>query len=152
MKVRPFHFTLVLVAAAMACAPAEYPASSSTQAPCTLAAADIDAIHEMSAALEAQALAADWEAILTSYSPDVVSMAPNQAAIVGHEALLAYVKALPGVAEYKLTFAEVDGCGDLAYVRGHYSRALQPAESANSSGTRDGGSGSSERTRRDAGS
>ena len=130
MRVRPLRFTLVLVAAALACAPADDSASSASKEPCTLPAADIEAIRGMRAAHEAELLAADWEVMIASYSPDVVLMPPNRAEIVGHQALLEYVETFPRVAEVELIFDEVDGCGDHAYVRGRYSMAIQPPESA----------------------
>ena len=130
MRVRPRHFTLVLVAAAMACAPADDSASSASQEPCTLALADIETIHAMRATHEAEVLAADWKAMSAVYSPDIIVMPPNQSEIIGREPLLAWQETFPPVAEYELTFDEIDGCSDLAYVRGRYSMALQPAGSA----------------------
>ena len=130
MSVRPLRFTLVLVAAALACAPADNSSSSASQVPCTLPAADIEAIHGMRATHAAEVLGADWETMIASHSPEVVLMPPNLADIVGHEAVLDYVKTFPPMEEFDLTFEEVDGCGDLAYVRGRYSIAMQPPESA----------------------
>jgi len=131
MRVQPLHLTLVLVAAAMACAPpVSDSTSSATQEPCTLAAADLEAIGGMRAPHEAEVLAADWKAMSAVYSPDIVVMPPNQAEIIGRDSLLAWQETFPPVAEYELTFDEIDGCSDLAYVRGRYSMTLQPAGSA----------------------
>jgi ketosteroid isomerase-like protein len=124
------QFTLVLVTAAMGCAPADDSPSSADQGVCTLTSADIEAIHGMRAIHEAEVLAADWEAMMASLSPDVVVMPPNQAEITGREPLLAYLKTYPPITEFEQTFEEVDGCGDLAYVRGRYSMAMQSAGSA----------------------
>lgn len=130
MRILSLRFTLVLAAVAMACAPADDSASSASQEPCTLAPADIETIQAMRATHEAELLAADWETMIASHSPEVVLMPPNLADIVGHEAVLDYVKAFPPMKEVALTFEEVDGCGDLAYVWGRYSIAMQPPESA----------------------
>ncbi|HKS07294.1 MAG TPA: DUF4440 domain-containing protein [Gemmatimonadaceae bacterium] len=52
---------------------------------------------------------------------DVIMMPPNQAPIVGHEAVMAYLKAYPTVTKFTANKQEVTGNGDLAYVRGTYA-------------------------------
>jgi len=86
----------------------------------------------MEARFEADSLAEDWDSMLTYLSPDFVYMLPNRPEIVGHEAMRAFLAAHPRVAdyeEYEISFGEIGGCGDLAYVKGDFSTAVRPPES-----------------------
>ena len=130
MKYRRLLCTLVLLTAAIACAPANESASSDGEEPCTLASAASETIRAMEASHEAEVLAADWEAMSASLAPDIVVMPANQPEIIGREALIAWQRRFPPITEFDLVFEEVDGCGGFAYVKGHYSMAMQAAESA----------------------
>lgn len=67
-----------------------------------------------------QVLAGDLEAIVPSYAPNAVLMPPNQREVRGREAIRASVTGLPPVTRYELSFDTIEGCGDLAVVKGGY--------------------------------
>jgi ketosteroid isomerase-like protein len=93
---------------------------------CTLHEEDRRTIHAMREGHEREALAGDWDTMSQSYSQDVIVMFPNRSDIVGRDELVAFQRTFPAVTEVEYTFAEVGGCGDLAYVTGHYSIAMDP--------------------------
>ena len=55
------------------------------------------------------------------YAPDAILMPPNQAVIVGREAIAAFFEGYPPFTDLRFTPVEVDGAGDIAYVYGTYS-------------------------------
>lgn len=129
MEGRHSGLTLAVAVVAISCGAAGPTVLAADEGPCTLSGADVQAIREMKEAHEAQGLSADWEAMSTIWAPDIVAMLPNQPAIRGRDPLLAWSMSFPPFGEYELTFEEVEGCGDLAYVKGRYSIAPKPTES-----------------------
>jgi uncharacterized protein (TIGR02246 family) len=66
---------------------------------------------------------AGWAAL---YTEDAVMMPPNGPAVEGRAAIEAWLAMLPvTIADAEGTALEVEGAGDLAYVRGTYSMNLQ---------------------------
>ena len=53
-------------------------------------------------------------------------MPPNHPAVEGRAAILNWLKAFPTVTRFDMSISEIEGRGDLAYVRGHVSMTLQP--------------------------
>lgn len=129
MRFLSFCSILAILTVSLACTPADQEAPATGQAPCALTAADAEAIRAWEKAHETEVLAANWEAMSQYYAPDIIAMPPNQAEVSGREALVAWLETLPPITEYELTFDEVEGCGDLAYVRGRYSMAMHAADS-----------------------
>ena len=86
-----------------------------------LSESELVRIREMEAEHEAQAAAGDFDAMLPSFAEDVVAMAPNQPDIVGRAALREWQNQFPPMDAYELRVTEIEGCGDLAYVRGVYA-------------------------------
>jgi len=91
----------------------------------TLGAADASALR---AALDAYLDAANsgdaarWAAL---YTPDAVMMPPNSPAVEGRVAIESWLAMLPvKITDAAGTVLEVDGTGDVAYVRGTYSMNL----------------------------
>ncbi len=64
--------------------------------------------------------ASDWAALAALYTEDAVFMAPNAPAVEGRAAIRAWLEPFPPI-EYEGTVVEIDGRGDLAFVRGNYS-------------------------------
>ena len=120
MKNKTVVLTAFLVTATAGCSE-----RASYGVPCTLPDEDVAAIRAMEDAHQREVLAADWETMNTSYAQDVVVMFPNAPDIQGRDALRSLQETFPPIAEYELRFEEVDGCGDLAYVKGVYSMALR---------------------------
>jgi len=69
---------------------------------------------------------ADWPAAVALYAADVHFMPPNQPAVEGRTALLAWMQAFPPLSSFNTTVDEVSGEGNVAYVRGHYSMTFTP--------------------------
>jgi len=69
------------------------------------------------------ALGRDWDRLGKLYAEDAVLMLPNQPALVGREAILQAWTKTP-VSGLTVTPLEIDGSGDLAFIRGAYSMEL----------------------------
>ncbi len=82
---------------------------------------DADAIRAQIEAYVSSSLAADWDAWGNTMSSDVVCFPPNQAPLVGREAVLAWVREFPSLTRFTAPADEVSGNGDLAYAHGTYS-------------------------------
>lgn len=64
--------------------------------------------------------AADWLAMAATYAPDAILMPPNGPIVRGREAIFDWFAAFPPLVSMDTSEVEVDGCCDLAYVRGTY--------------------------------
>ena len=58
------------------------------------------------------------------YTEAAVFMPPNQGAVEGRPAIRAWFQSFPPMSEFTLTPIEIEGNGDLAYVRGTYALTL----------------------------
>jgi ketosteroid isomerase-like protein len=67
------------------------------------------------------ALAADWDTWGNTLSADVIFFPPNQAPLVGHDAVMAWVREFPTMTSFTAAPDEVWGTGDLAFAHGTYS-------------------------------
>lgn len=106
---------LTLGLAGTACQPSGEEAGPLTEA-------DVAAIEALVEAHVQAGLTGDWEAFFSHYADDAVVMWPNRPAIEGLAALRE-VKLYRG-AEYELLPVEIDGRGDLAFVRATFSLLL----------------------------
>ncbi len=91
----------------------------------SLSDADIAAIEEGSAAFVAATNANDWGGVAALYTEDAVMMGPNGPAVQGRAAIEAFFAAYPPFSGFTLNPVEIDGRGDLAFVRGTYSLTLE---------------------------
>jgi len=95
------------------------------QEPAAFSADEVAAISGvLDAVLEAD-LAGDWAAVAEHFAEEYVYMAPNMPAIEGRAAWLEWAQA----GEFKIIdltvdVHEIDGSGDLAYVRGKFAETL----------------------------
>lgn len=110
---------LLVLLALTACQPA---------GPAALTANDKTAIASAAQAWMEAANAADWESLAAMYSEDAVFMPPNQPTVEGRANILAWFEAFPPINNISLKQVDVDGVGDLAYVRGTYSITMTPEE------------------------
>ena len=76
----------------------------------------------------------DWGKLLAK---DVVVMPPNEPAVVGRDAAVAWGKAYPHITSFTVSVDEVAGRGDLAYARGTYmtTATLKDGTSVNGKGS-----------------
>ncbi|MEJ2105143.1 MAG: nuclear transport factor 2 family protein [Ignavibacteriaceae bacterium] len=64
----------------------------------------------------------DWETITKLYTDNAIRMLPKGSTIQGHEEILKEFKARPSkITEYDQKIIEVDGIGDIAFIRGIFS-------------------------------
>ncbi|HWN81774.1 MAG TPA: DUF4440 domain-containing protein [Candidatus Udaeobacter sp.] len=89
-----------------------------------LTAADRAGIESTSQTYEAAAKGADWVALAATYTEDAILMPPNGPAITGRAAIVKFFQGFPRLTSFKLTNVEVEGNGDIAYVRGTYQLTM----------------------------
>ena len=85
---------------------------------------EVAAIRNTHAAYHEVALDKDWDAVVTYYTTDAVIMPPNQPAVHGRDAIRDWYASFPPVTEVELPIVEIDGRGDIAYVRGTYALTM----------------------------
>jgi ketosteroid isomerase-like protein len=85
--------------------------------------------HQANVALteawERAMLARQWTELGALYTQDAVLMPPNEPAIQGRPALIAYFEQFPKVTAMDLRPLEVGGSGDVAYLRGSFTMSLE---------------------------
>ncbi len=91
----------------------------------SLSDADIAAIEEGSAAFVAASNANDWGGVAALYTEDAVLMPPNGPAVQGRADIEAFFAAFPPFSGFTLNPVEIDGRGDLAFVRGTFSMTIE---------------------------
>jgi uncharacterized protein (TIGR02246 family) len=118
---RRIGLSLVLLVACRP-APAERaPAADATGQP--LAAEDIAAVRATDSAFASAMNAGDAAGMAVNYLPDAHLLPPDAPPVEGREAVLKFFVGL--LSAYQVTVAvgadEIEGRGDLAYARGHYT-------------------------------
>lgn len=69
----------------------------------------------------------DWAAyVKTYYAEDAIVLDPNMPAIEGSAAIESLFLKFPSISDFKVELLEIEGYGDLAYVRGKYSMMVTP--------------------------
>ena len=116
-------FVLVL-----ACTPAPAERSPGGAAGQPLAAADIASIRATDSTFAGAMEAGDPAAVAVLYLPDAHLLPPNAGPVEGREAIQQFVAGMLNA--YQVTIVvgadEIEGRGDLAYARGHYSLEGRP--------------------------
>lgn len=90
--------------------------------------ADKSAIRAVADSFTALVRAGNDSGVAALYTDNTVLMPPNEGIVEGRAALRAYFEALPPSVEIQLTPIDVDGRGDLAYVRGTYVLTIAAME------------------------
>ena len=111
-----------------ACQPPEpsEPVGMTASEAAALTADDLAAIEATNQAWVKAVLAGDWVALAATYAEDAVLLPPNHEAVEGRAAIQAYFETFPPVSDVQLHPIEVDGEGDVAYVRGHFVLTMTP--------------------------
>ena len=99
----------------MACQPAGPPSE-----------ADDASIRESTDSFVQAALSSDWSTWARMYTENAVLMPPNASLVQGRSAIQAWGEDFPTLTDFSLTVVEIDGRGDLAFVRGTYSITFVP--------------------------
>ena len=68
----------------------------------------------------------EWDTAANFYTTETVVMPPNMPLIEGREAVKAFLELYPPIIEISFSPLEIDGYGDIAYVRGTYSLIILP--------------------------
>ncbi len=92
----------------------------------TLSAADVAALRAIADLDAPRVLARDWEALTAVYAAGAVRMPPNAPAIVGREAIRQSFDALPPISAFDFRMLDVQGDGEIAYMRGLWSITVAP--------------------------
>ena len=87
---------------------------------------DVSAIKSSSDAFSKGLVAGDPAAVSLFYTEGASFLPPNDKAVAGRAAIATWMKALPPVKAFKLTPVEIEGRGDLAYVKGTFDMTLVP--------------------------
>ena len=98
-------------------------------APAGLSEMDKTAIRKVvdQAMVIANAPTKDWAAYTRAYyAEDAVVLEPNMPAVKGRAAIESLFLKFPSMTDFKVGLVEVEGRGDLAYVRGKYSMSVIP--------------------------
>ena len=88
---------------------------------------DIGAIEDIIQQYVQAMLARDLNAWTGLWTEDAVMMPPNSPALEGREAIIQDLMAGPAPTEFVLDVLDIDGAGDVAYVRGTYSITMTVA-------------------------
>jgi uncharacterized protein (TIGR02246 family) len=81
----------------------------------------VAAIEASSAAFVEAVLAGDWAAVAAFYTEDAVLMFPNEPVVEGRVAIQAFFELFPSITQFEPTIVQMDGRGDLAFVRATYA-------------------------------
>jgi len=92
----------------------------------SLSADDLAAIRKLNDEPLRCVLSQDFEGLARLYTEDAAYMPPNHPVVQGRAAILKWLAGFPRVTAFRLEYHEIDGRGDLAYVRGAYFITLQP--------------------------
>ncbi|MCK4345717.1 MAG: nuclear transport factor 2 family protein [Bacteroidales bacterium] len=88
---------------------------------------DIGAIEDIIQKYVQAMLTKDLNAWTGLWTEDAVMMPPNSPALEGREAIIQDLMAGPAPTEFVLDVLDIDGAGDVAYVRGTYSITMTVA-------------------------
>lgn len=68
---------------------------------------------------------ADWAGLMALYTEDAIIIPPNAPAVEGRENAQRFFESFPPVSAFAFESQEIDGHGDLAYVRGRYTLTME---------------------------
>lgn len=63
----------------------------------------------------------NWDKVVASYTIDAVLMPPNGPNVEGRENIRQFFAAFPPISDMKVELVDIEGRGDIAFVRGIYS-------------------------------
>lgn len=86
---------------------------------------DVAAIEASAAVFVEAVVAGDWSAVAAFYTEDAVLMFPSEPVVEGRMAVQAFFEQFPSITQFEPTIVQIDGRGDLAFVRATYSMTIQ---------------------------
>jgi ketosteroid isomerase-like protein len=91
----------------------------------TLGTEDIAAIRAVTDDWARLVVAREYDSLVARYTEDAVVMPPHQPAVHGRKAIREWCSEFPGLTAASFDIEEIDGRGDLAYVRGSYRMTIE---------------------------
>jgi uncharacterized protein (TIGR02246 family) len=91
-----------------------------------LSASDKAKLQQVTAAWEMAVNANNFDAVAATYTSDAILLPPNGPLVQGRENIKKFFVEFPPFKDMKLNLVEIDGRGDMAYVRGVYSMTITP--------------------------
>jgi ketosteroid isomerase-like protein len=101
-------------------------ATTATAQSAKLTDKDVAGIKASTGAFAKGVLAAEYAAVSNLYTETASFLPPHEKALAGRAPIEAWMKGLPPVKEFKLDPVEIDGRGDLAFVKGTFTLTLLP--------------------------
>lgn len=94
--------------------------------PAALSESDLASIETTKEVLVEAVNSGDNEQVAAVYAADAVFMPANAPAVEGRSNIKAFMEDYPQMSNFKLNHVEVEGMGDMAFVRGTYSFTVTP--------------------------
>jgi len=91
-----------------------------------LSSADQQAVRATMDSVAQRFRRGDYRSTAALFATNAHVMPPNQPIVVGRENFLRWMSALPPISSFELTVEELDGQGDVAYVRARYTLTSTP--------------------------
>lgn len=125
LSLRSF-FVAVIALSAAACSDSSAPAADGGACPpdARLSAADREAMSSGLATIVAAALDGDWDGFAAQFDENVTMMPSGAPQYTGRDAIVAGFDGVT-VTRFVSEIDELDGCGNLAYGRGHHEWTMQ---------------------------
>ena len=89
--------------------------------------ADRKGIQDVTDRFAKAMVSGDAAGVATLYTDDGMLLPPNESAVKGRSAIQQYVGRLPKITSFTPRLIEMEGNGDMAYIRGTYEITLMPA-------------------------
>ena len=98
--------------------------------PAGLSDADKTAIRQGEDLFMTSANGKNFGAAAAAYLDDASVLPPKGPALNGKQEIQKFLSGFPPISDFKLDIVDIDGRGDLAYVRGNYSMTISPPGAA----------------------
>ncbi len=95
-----------------------------------LSDADRAALQQGDELFAKSAMAKNFAAAAATYTDDAAVLPPNGAAVQGRQQIEKFLSSFPPISSFTFDIVDIDGRGDLAYVRGNYAMTLTPPGAA----------------------
>jgi|SRR6267142_5359068 ketosteroid isomerase-like protein len=99
-------------------------------APAGLSDADKTALRQNDETFASSANAKNFAAAAALYMDDASLLLPNAPAVQGRQQIQKWMSDNPPLSDFKIEPVDIDGRGDLAYVRGNYALTMTPPSGA----------------------
>ena len=103
----------------------------------TISNVDREKINDVTRRFSEMMLVRDFSDVASLYTQDCILMPPNHTTVRGASAIAEFLGTFPKITQFLASNDEIDGRGDLAYVRGSHKMTMQldTGESVEDQGT-----------------